>query len=440
MIGQLFFGQRTTRSLVPIIIKMSPKPPSASKDDLPPSGQSNYAFFGSNYKVSSTPPLASKDDQQPSGHCNSGSLVPSSTMSSIPPIPGLRDLSPSVPTTTKSSAPSSSSKDDQHPSIDQQQLDLQLLADVRSPEASRKRTHDQSEKSNPWLVDPFDRESVQAGIAAYRIWKAARIRSQPAQPIGDAEMTTVHEGSKVNTEEKDPGPATDLQLDRTKLANPRGHPKLALKVGEHCVIGNTGRHPTGYSINLTLDGGIHGPPAVSFIIHFNKKTYDQPGLPDGEDVHRFVLQYRLNSVIHEDAEGSKMYMVDSIGHRAFNPWQASRMDHDLYQSGIVATSSSFPNNRYKIVSIKMTVNGVHVSEGGTAVDILTSLKGNTNERFVDAITTLLCGDFPLRIVMWFEWRPYDKANETCLKFMDHAIESRVPPLTQNTMRTSELPY
>lgn len=323
------------------------------------------------------------------------------------------------------SPPTKTSNDDKNLSSEAQ-LNLQLLNDVlpdaalegipsQSADPSRKRV----------LEQPFDRNDLEAMQAR----KAAVLakRRKPTPQVDEDVVMTVTEGSKVKIDITGPAPPSARRLDRKNIKNPDKAPKVAVQAGEHPVIGNAGYHPRGYGINLLLDGGINGQPSVSLITNINKQNPGQELTKKKEDLHRFVLHYPINKVLGKDKEGKNIYMVDSFSHAAFNRSATPALEDDLYRQGVLATKTCRPNNCHKILVLQMAVNGVNVTEGGTAEDLQAVVQGHPEDIFDEAVTELLTGPFPLTLNLWFEWTAHAQANARCLSYIDQALELRMPP-------------
>ena len=288
-----------------------------------------------------------------------------------------------------------SSNDDQNLSLDAQ-LNLQTLNDVlplagpsQSADASRKRSIDQFDGGDYKPADPNNIEDLRARMDAINA-KRQKIAPQVDEDV----VMTATEGSKVKIDITGPAPPPAWRLDWKNIKNPGQAPKVAVQVGEYPVIGNTGIHPEGYGINLLLDGGINAQPSVGLVIRINKENSGQALTEKREDVHRFVLQYPINKVLGQDDEGKDIYMVDSFNHMAFNPSEAPGVENDLYRQGMLATRSSKPNNHFKILAVQMLVNGVNVTEGGTAEDLQAVVQEHPDTMFSEAVTQLLIGSFP----------------------------------------------
>jgi len=335
--------------------------------------------------------------------------------------------------------PTTSSNDDKN-LLREAQLNLQLLNEIlpevvpevlseatpsQSADTGRKRALDQSGSSTYKPVDPNDMADMRARMEAIY---AKRRKAAPQ--LDEVVEMVVHEGSRVKIDTTRPPSPKEGQLDWTNFQNPRHAPKVALKVGDSLVIGGAGFDTLGYALNLLLDGGANGQPSVSFIIRFNKKNQGQALSTDKKDLHRFVAQYKFNSIVNSDDQGNDLYMVKSFSHEPFNRSQLPEVQNDVWRQGMVATESCKPSNYHKLIAVKLIVQGVCVTEGGTSEDLAELVQRHPNEPFAAAVTDLLRGPFPLILACWFEWKKHWTANEQCLRYLQHALELRVPPLAQ----------
>jgi len=326
------------------------------------------------------------------------------------------------------SPPTKSSNDDKQPSSEAQ-LNLQLLNDVlpyavqsECAGTGRKRALDQFDSGAFKPIDHNNMAEMQARMDAV----LAKRRKTAPQVDKDVEMV-VTGGSTIKIDMNRPAPPNNRPLDWPSFQNPKHAPKVALKVGEGLVIGNAGYHPAGYGINLLLDGGINGRPSVSLIIRFNKNNQGQALCTDKNDVHRFVVQYNFDSIIGSDDQGKDLFMVESFSHAAFHPSQPPEVPDLLWRQGCAATQTCRPNNHFKIITMKMKVQGVRVTEG----IVPENLQDHSDILFAKAVTELLDGPFPTTLVFWFEWKKHAVASEECLGYLQRVIESRPPQPEQS---------